>query len=168
MELVCVCLGNDCKHRAPGKGSTVCWVSSKVTYTWPCLHVPCVNKKLSLKDKILVEILVEQSLKQETWMSVSGIVYTWLSLHVPVSTKKFPPLSKMKMYILVSAVLCVNEKLVCGNKRYISGITFGLGQQRKCHPRPRSNSVFVEDKIYFLHSSGLKITNVLGHLMAHG
>ena len=59
-------------------------------------------------------------------MSVSGIVYTWLSLHVPVSTKKFPPLLKMKMYILVSAVLCVNEKLVCGNKRYISGITFGL------------------------------------------
>ena len=32
----------------------------------------------------------------------------------------------------------------------------------------KENATLVEDKIYFLHSDRLKITNLLGHLMAHG
>ena len=50
-------------HRAPGKGSTVCLVLSKVTYTWPSLQVPAVSTKtLPPLSKMKMYVLVEHSI----------------------------------------------------------------------------------------------------------
>ena len=47
-----------------GKGSSVCWVLSKVTYTWPSLQVP----QVSTEGRITVHLLVG-------WSSFINILY---------------------------------------------------------------------------------------------